>query len=51
MTIRFHHRPRRTGLLLRTQPRHRLPIHSAMDRRFLTDIGLSQTDIMTLRTR
>lgn len=51
MTIRFHHTPRCTGLLLRTEPRRRLAIPSAMDRRFLADVGLSQTDIITLRTR
>lgn len=51
MTIHLHRSNRTANAFLRIVSLRRIPAPTQLDRRFLSDIGLSQTDPIALQTR
>jgi hypothetical protein len=51
MTIHFHHTSRIANALLKVVSRRRCSVPAGLDRRFFTDIGLTQSDIIDLQMR
>jgi hypothetical protein len=51
MTIRTHHTQQILDVLMKTFSRQHVSMPTGMDRRFLSDVGLSQSDILALQVR